>query len=379
MSFITAFGDRVFVASGDLIRTFRIGDDEGMTPLISWSELNPERIQKPSFEAEKDLKAVDKRVILCLAHSNMIAAHGRRLVAVGTNEKQIHVFEYFIDNNSKIVKAEHIVTSVVPKAPTAIVFDREDAYVVVGDRSGDVHRFSVLNGSAIEMAGAISMILDVAFSPDGKRLLMADRDEKVRAMRYPSTYVIDAYCLGHTEYVKTLAIQDNDTVWSSGGDKNLHMWSIANCSKPRRTIDLSEWEAPVRKISINVAHKKIAVLFEKKDKMIVVDLETDPAATQSVTILNESECLDVTSTGHYFIVLGRSTITVINLLTMLQATFPIDDELNAVLSATKDAVDNLFKNVTHNNQLEYEKRKAEKFEQIEQKRRRLNNQEPSTS
>lgn len=115
-----------------------------------------------------------------------MTTHGRRLVAVGTNEKQIHVFEYFVNDKGDIVTAEHIVTSVVPKAPTAIVFDKEDAYVVVGDRAGDVHRFSVLNGSAIEMAGAISMILDVAFSPDGKRLLMADRDEKVRALRYPA-------------------------------------------------------------------------------------------------------------------------------------------------------------------------------------------------
>ncbi|KAF1761624.1 hypothetical protein GCK72_009880 [Caenorhabditis remanei] len=358
MSFITAFGDRVFIGAGDLIRTFRIGNESVPELFISWSELNPDRIQKPDFEAEKDLKAVDKKVILCLAHSNVLSAHGRRLVAVGTNEKQIHVFEYFVDTNGVIVKSEHIVTSVVPKAPTAIVFDKEDAYVVVGDRSGDVHRFSVLNGSAIEMAGAISMILDVAFSPDGKRLLMADRDEKVRAMRYPSTYVIDAYCLGHTEYVKTLAIQDNDSVWSAGGDKNLYNWSIFDCSKPRRVVDLSEFDAPIRKISINLQYKKIAVVFEKKENVAIVDIEQEPAKTRALPITNETQCLDIASSGQFFITLGKSTITLIDLTCLKQHTIAIDDELISALTTTEDAVDNLFKNVTHNNQQEYEKRKV---------------------
>ena len=84
MSFITAFGDRVFIGAGDLIRTFRIGNESVpevsfkyycncsklerilliyLQLFISWSALNPDRIQKPDFEAEKDLKAVDKKVV----------------------------------------------------------------------------------------------------------------------------------------------------------------------------------------------------------------------------------------------------------------------------------------------------------------------------
>ncbi|CCD70714.1 tRNA (guanine-N(7)-)-methyltransferase non-catalytic subunit [Caenorhabditis elegans] len=372
MSFITAFRERVFIASGDLIRTFRISEETELKNFISWSKINPERIQKPSFDIEKELKAVEKRVILCLAHSNVLTTHGRRLVAVGTNEKQIHVFEYFVNDKGDIVTAEHIVTSVVPKAPTAIVFDKEDAYVVVGDRAGDVHRFSVLNGSAIEMAGAISMILDVAFSPDGKRLLMADRDEKVRALRYPATSVIDSFFLGHTEYVKTLAVQDNDSLWSSGGDKNLYNWSIAKCSAPRRTLDLSQFDAPIRKISINLQHKKIAVIFEKIETVVIVDLNQESLQTTSVSIVGESQCLDIASTKDYFAVLGRSTVHLIDLNNMEQKFVPIDEELTITLTSTNDAIDNLFKNVTHNNQQEYEKRKADKFEQIEKKKRRLN-------
>ena len=43
---------------------------------------------------------------------------------------------------------------------------------------------------------------------------------------------------------------------------------------------------------------------------------------------------------------------------MKQHTIAIDDELISALTTTEDAVDNLFKNVTHNNQQEYEKRKV---------------------
>lgn len=83
---------------------------------------------------------------------------------------------------------------------------------------------------------------------------------------------------------------------------------------------------------------------------------------------------------------------------MEQKFVPIDEELTITLTSTNDAIDNLFKNVTHNNQQEYEKRKvrvliicsseevhvsrrlvtlkkmfqADKFEQIEKKKRRLN-------
>ncbi|KAE9419805.1 hypothetical protein Angca_004196, partial [Angiostrongylus cantonensis] len=88
----------------------------------------------------------------------------------------------------------------VPKAPTSITFDKDDSHIVVGDRAGHVRRYTVepsekcgymdMNGEecAFEgepLSGAVTMILDVAISRDGKFLLAADRDEKIRVSRYP--------------------------------------------------------------------------------------------------------------------------------------------------------------------------------------------------
>uniref|UniRef100_A0A8R1HJ27 Uncharacterized protein n=1 Tax=Caenorhabditis japonica TaxID=281687 RepID=A0A8R1HJ27_CAEJA len=186
MSFIASFKSHVFIASGDLIRNFQIQDQQNTTqPFWSLSQLAPELIQKDGSDVEKSVKVVDKRVILCMAHSNVTSSN-RYFLTIGTNEKQIHVLEYFCDqNNGNILKVEHIMTAIVPKAPTALAFDKEDCYVSVGDRAGDVHRFSVIHGKIFELAGAISMILDIAFTPDGKRIVVCDRDEKVRVMRYP--------------------------------------------------------------------------------------------------------------------------------------------------------------------------------------------------
>ncbi|CAI2347745.1 unnamed protein product [Caenorhabditis sp. 36 PRJEB53466] len=381
MSFVLAFGSNVFVASGDLLRTFRLGENNVQTAAFTWDQLDMARCHIPEGTTAKDLKKVAKRVILCVAHSNV--TRNRRLVALGTNEKQIHVIEYFVDANEQIVKCEHIVTSVVPKAPTALAFDREDAYVIVGDRAGDLGRFSVLDGKYLELAGAISMVLDVTFSPDGRKLIMADRDEKVRSIRYPhviQTHVIDNFCLRHSDYVKTLAVQNNDHVWSAGGDKLLHKWQVLDGVNPLITVDLNAFQKPIRKLAFNVAFQKLIVLLEKSDQILIVNAEntTDPDYTRT-TVGNESEFLDAVSVGNFFVLLGRHSVNVLDLSTSAHQSVPLDAELLQSLETTLDAVDNLYKNVTHNNQAEYEKRKAEKFDAIEQKKRRLNDDDPRSS
>ncbi|RKP07682.1 hypothetical protein THASP1DRAFT_9267, partial [Thamnocephalis sphaerospora] len=78
--------------------------------------------------------------------------------------------------------------------------------------------------------GHVSMITDMAISPDDRYLLTSDRDEKVRVTRLANTDSAYAFCLGHTQFVSTLHIPSfaGHLLLSGGGDGYLMVWDYAN-------------------------------------------------------------------------------------------------------------------------------------------------------
>lgn len=65
------------------------------------------------------------------------------------------------------------------------------------------------------MLGHISMVLDVKLSDNGRFLLSADRDEKLRVSRYPQSFVIHCFCLGHSSFIKSI-ISTYNIAFSAG-------------------------------------------------------------------------------------------------------------------------------------------------------------------
>ncbi|KAK6036849.1 WD domain, G-beta repeat protein, partial [Cooperia oncophora] len=150
----------------------------------------------------------------------------------------------------------------IPKAPTSMTFDKDTSHVVVGDRAGHVCRYTVappskcgytdINGETSPyegepLTGAISMVLDVAISNDGRRLLVADRDEKIRVSRYPEAYIIESFCLGHSAYVGSIAPHGN-RLFSSGGDGIVHEWDVESGSSLAESKKIDE--EPIRRICV---------------------------------------------------------------------------------------------------------------------------------
>lgn len=101
------------------------------------------------------------------------------------------------------------------------------------------------------LLGHVSLLTDVASvtitdetSPSSPRprsyILTADRDEHIRVSRgIPQTYVIEGYCLGHTEFVSKLCVPDWDkrTLISGGGDDYLLIWDWLT-GTVRQKVDL---------------------------------------------------------------------------------------------------------------------------------------------
>nr|XP_058920786.1 tRNA (guanine-N(7)-)-methyltransferase non-catalytic subunit WDR4 isoform X3 [Kogia breviceps] len=91
---------------------------------------------------------------------------------------------------------------------TALTFTASEEKVLVADKSGDVYSFSVLepHGNGKLELGHLSMLLDVAVSPDDRYVLTADRDEKIRVSWAAAPHNIESFCLGHTEFVSRIFV-----------------------------------------------------------------------------------------------------------------------------------------------------------------------------
>lgn len=82
------------------------------------------------------------------------------------------------------------------------------------------------------LLGHVSMLTDVVFtkrSIENKQrsyIITADRDEHIRVSRGPpQAYIIEGYCLSHTEFIRKLClIPHTDLLVSGGGDDWLGVW-----------------------------------------------------------------------------------------------------------------------------------------------------------
>nr|XP_058920785.1 tRNA (guanine-N(7)-)-methyltransferase non-catalytic subunit WDR4 isoform X2 [Kogia breviceps] len=111
---------------------------------------------------------------------------------------------------------------------TALTFTASEEKVLVADKSGDVYSFSVLepHGNGKLELGHLSMLLDVAVSPDDRYVLTADRDEKIRVSWAAAPHNIESFCLGHTEFVSRIFVVPDhpELLLSSSGDRTLRLW-----------------------------------------------------------------------------------------------------------------------------------------------------------
>ncbi|KAK2601716.1 tRNA (guanine-N(7)-)-methyltransferase non-catalytic subunit trm82 [Conoideocrella luteorostrata] len=109
------------------------------------------------------------------------------------------------------------------------------------------------------LLGHVSMLTAVLVAEDdGKKyILTADRDEHIRVSRYvPQAHIIEAFCLGHKEYISDMVIPKGkgDILISGGGDEDLFIWDwkAGNVLSKTNLLTLAREIAPqVSKVSVS--------------------------------------------------------------------------------------------------------------------------------
>ncbi len=109
-------------------------------------------------------------------------------------------------------------------------FSKNGKRIIIADKFGDVYASATENpdGKNRLITGHVSMILDTILSQDGKFLLTADRDEKIRVSRFPNCFQVENFCLGHTQFVSSICNPSfsPSTLISGGADTFICLWDF---------------------------------------------------------------------------------------------------------------------------------------------------------
>ncbi|KAK8509920.1 hypothetical protein V6N12_001988 [Hibiscus sabdariffa] len=169
-----------------------------------------------------------------------------RCIKYGTNGKL-----FVSAGDDKLVKVwstdcwRCISTVISEKRVSAVAVSNDGLHVCFADKFGVVWVVDLpvdgteapLNKKAAPLlAHYCSIITSLEFSPDGRFIVSADRDFKIRVTVFPTkplngAHEIQSFCLGHTEFVSCLAFicapdSPQGILVSGGGDSTVRMWDI---------------------------------------------------------------------------------------------------------------------------------------------------------
>ncbi|KAH7431465.1 hypothetical protein KP509_08G049500 [Ceratopteris richardii] len=151
-------------------------------------------------------------------------------------------------------------TVVATKKISASSFSSDGKWLLYADKFGVVYAISTeyvkdpLAGPADPgqpvslLAHCCSIITSLKCSADGRYIITADRDFKIRISIFPKNplmgaHEIEGFCLGHTSFVSCVAVVNNNLtsqfLVSGGGDGTVRLWEVETATL-LDTVDVYE-------------------------------------------------------------------------------------------------------------------------------------------
>uniref|UniRef100_A0A8C3VFQ2 WD repeat domain 4 n=1 Tax=Catharus ustulatus TaxID=91951 RepID=A0A8C3VFQ2_CATUS len=146
--------------------------------------------------------------------------------------------DYFAltDNNKRLIlfrtkpSWECVSVRFVNRRCTSLVVTAAEDKIFVADKSGDVYSYSITEPQAdgkLEL-GHVSLLLDVALSPDDRYILTADRDEKIRVSLTKAPYSIVSYLLVVIHLCPLPCVQDSTLrLWEYKSGEEVHCCQLS--------------------------------------------------------------------------------------------------------------------------------------------------------
>ncbi|KAJ3277193.1 hypothetical protein HDV01_000245 [Terramyces sp. JEL0728] len=167
------------------------------------------------------------------------------------------------------------------------------------DKFGDMYKLAVDNpgAKALLLIGHVSILTDMAFTSDSKYLITSDRDEKIRVNKYPETYDIHQFLLGHTVFVsKIITLENKETLISGGGDDWLGVWNYTTGKLLQKLdivsgLELGDTKPTVIALKAHQQSHTLAVLLEKLNYILLFDTADPTNIKQKKIVKLEREPL----------------------------------------------------------------------------------------
>ncbi|ORZ38764.1 WD40-repeat-containing domain protein [Catenaria anguillulae PL171] len=179
---------------------------------------------------------------------------------------------------------------VVDKRLVEVCVTADCETLVCADKHGDVWTFPFLpstppstvpSADGTIIVGHVSMVTAAKLLANDTCIASADRDEKIRISQFPKGYNIEAFLLGHKQFVAHVLPVGESHLVSAGGDDFVPLWNwkegkmVAKADLVEKSAGDAEEESSIAVRSVAVfGESKAALVVEGTKEVVLLDIDT---------------------------------------------------------------------------------------------------------